>query len=210
MQILLTAFEPYDHWTENSSWLAMIEMLRDQPSEVQLTTRRYPVNLQLLQERLTEDLKRPFDAVLHLGQCPGASSIKLESFALNVAGRVEEKGEELPALVSDGPLAFRSAMPLGFWASALRNAQIPACVSYHAGTFLCNAAMYLTHHLCQQQRLDVPIGFIHLPLATEQVAKLRPSMPSLPQAVLGDAVHLVLNKLYEWYPSQSRDAVSTT
>ncbi len=181
----------------------MMEMLRDQPSQLQLTTRRYPVELGALQDRLSADLRRPYDAVLHLGQSPGSVSVKLEAIAVNAAGCIGEQGEELPPLVEDGPTAYRSRMPLGAWAAALRESHIPAAVSYHAGTFLCNATMYLTHHWTRNQRQHMPVGFVHLPLAMEQVASLQRSMPCLPTETLGSALRLILEQLYEWFPLRS-------
>ncbi|MEZ6078142.1 MAG: pyroglutamyl-peptidase I [Pirellulaceae bacterium] len=195
--MLLTAFEPYDEWTENSSWLTLVELLKARPTSVELLTRRYPVDLNALQSRLVADLEKKPDVVLHLGQSPGAAAIKLEAVALNVAGCVDENGQELPPLVDAGSLAFQSAMPLGRWAEMLRQAGIPAVVSYHAGTFLCNATMYLTHHWCQVNRHPIQVGFVHLPLSTEQVAGSGRSLPSRPLATLAQAVRLLIEDLAE-------------
>ncbi|MCA9161188.1 MAG: hypothetical protein KDA72_22815, partial [Planctomycetales bacterium] len=90
-----------------------------------------------------------------------------------------------------------SAMPLGRWAEMLRQAGIPAVVSYHAGTFLCNATMYLTHHWCQVNRHPIQVGFVHLPLSTEQVVGCGRSLPSLPLATLAQAVRLLIEDLAE-------------
>lgn len=192
MRVLLTAFEPYDEWTENSSWLTLVELLKSRPTSVDLMTRRYPVDLASLQELLQADLRKRPDIALHLGQSPGATAIKLEAIALNVAGCVDENGQQLPPLIESGTLAFQSQMPLGDWAGKLRQAGIPAIVSYHAGTFLCNATMYLTHHWCQIHKHSMKIGFVHLPLATEQVAGSGRTMPSLPVATLAKAVKLLI------------------
>lgn len=195
MQVLLTAFEPYDQWSENSSWLALVDLLRARPSDLELITRRYPVDLPELRERLEGDLEKGPDAVLHLGQAPGISSVKLEAIALNIAGCVDDHGRELPQLIEAGPLAFQSSMPLGRWSDLLCKAGIPAAVSYHAGTFLCNATMYLSHHWHHVRKMQVPTGFMHLPLATEQVAEHHRGLPSLPASMLAAAVRLVLEDL---------------
>ena len=195
MRVLLTAFEPYDEWTENSSWLALAELLKSRPGSFELITRRYPVDLPALRVKLHEDLQKRPDAVLHLGQAPGASLIKLEAIALNIAGCLDDHGQELPDLVDSGPLAFRSQMPLGRWSAKLRDAGIPAVVSYHAGTFLCNATMYLTHHWLHSSGQPTQVGFVHLPLATEQVAGGGRSLPSLPVSTLATAVRLLLEDL---------------
>ena len=84
MKILLTAFEPYDRWDTNSSWESLTEMLKQYGLPEGVTTRRYPVDLETLKQRLDKDLSNGFDAVLHLGQSPGSSSIHLEALAVNV------------------------------------------------------------------------------------------------------------------------------
>jgi pyrrolidone-carboxylate peptidase len=55
--------------------------------------------------------------------------------------------------------------------------------------------MYLSHYWHLQQGVDRPIGFVHLPLATEQVAAAKRSYPSLPVATLATAVRLLLADL---------------
>ncbi len=195
MRVLLTAFDPYEQWPSNSSWLAMVEYLRTRDTNADLTTRRYPVDLAAMQSKLYDDLKRGFDAIVHLGQAPGAGVVRLESFALNVGGSIENTGGELPLLVDSAPWAYRSSLPLGKWSEKLRQARVPACVSYHAGTYLCNAIMYLSHHWHAERRLDVPIGFVHLPLASEQVSVEGPQLPSLPLSTLARAIQVIMSEI---------------
>ncbi len=195
MKILLTAFEPYEQWAENSSWLTLVELLKDRPACHELVTRRYPVDLASVRERLYRDLGQGFDAVLHTGQSPGSTAVKLESLAINFAGRVENGGEELSSILDNSPLAYRSQLPVGVWASRLREKAIPASVSYHAGTFLCNATMFLSLHYGQELPHGGRVGFIHLPLATQQVVNGSPAMPSLPVELLSTAIRIILDDL---------------
>ncbi len=195
MKILLTAFEPYEQWPENSSWLALVDLMREGSLCFDLVTRRYPVELPVLRERLYADLQQGFDAVLHMGQAPGTPVVKLETVAVNFAGRVENCGEELSEVLENGPAAYRSKLPLGNWANLLRENSIPAVVSYHAGTFLCNATLYLSLHYGRTMRHATNVGFIHLPLTTKQVASAALNMPSLPVEVLASAVRLLIDDL---------------
>lgn len=195
VKILLTAFEPYEKWTDNSSWLTLVELLKNRPNCHELVTRRYPVDLSRLRDLLLNDLQQGFDAVLHLGQCPGSPVIKLESLAINFAGRVEHSGQELKTILEQVPLAYRSHMPLGRWVDLLRENSIPASVSYHAGTFLCNATMFLSLHYGRNLQHGNRVSFVHLPLATEQVAGNPSALPSLPVQVLAESVRLLLEDL---------------
>jgi pyroglutamyl-peptidase len=197
VRVLVTAFEPYDHWTENSSWLTLVELLQDRPLDPELVTRRYPVDLAAMQERLYQDLQQGFDAVIHLGQSPGSPQIKLEAIALNVAGRVENSGDELTTIEVHGPVAYRSRLPLGHWASLLRERGTPVAVSYHAGTYLCNATMYASMHILSRMTDDPLVGFIHLPLAPSQAAKSSPAMASMDLRTMASAIRALLVDLAE-------------
>ena len=86
--VLLTAFEPYDRWPENASWLALVELTRDLPAEPHVVTRRYPVDFDAARARLFDDLAANYDFALHLGQSPGSSRVHLEAIGVNVAAIV--------------------------------------------------------------------------------------------------------------------------
>lgn len=199
MRVLLTAFEPYAEWPTNSSWLTLMELVRQRPPSSTLVTRRYPVDFQRLPEVLYKDLALGFDAVLHLGQAPGTPTVRLEAFALNAGGSTSERNGDLKRLIADAPEAYRSRMPLQRWQQRLQEQSIPAQISYHAGTFLCNAVMYLSHHWMAEANQSTPVGFIHLPLTTQQVASSPHSLPSLPVETLAAAVGTVLDELEALY-----------
>jgi pyroglutamyl-peptidase len=169
MRVLLTAFEPYGQWEINASWEALIALLSERGASPNVVTRRYPVDLARLRSRIETDLSQGIDAVLHLGQAPGISELHLEAVALNVAGVGVLENQEYRAIVEGAPIAYRTRLPIGHWANELNSIGIPASVSYHAGTYLCNAAMYLSHHWFERRQERPLVGFIHLPLTPEQV-----------------------------------------
>jgi len=193
--VLITAFEPYDRWPENSSWLALVELTRNLPPESKVVTRRYPVDFEQARSRLFDDLAADYDFVLHLGQAPGIGRIHLEAVGINVGGHSSLLPDQFQPLVAEGPAAYRSSLPLADWAGRIRQLGIPCQVSYHAGTFLCNALLYLTHHIAREQRLKTQAAFIHLPLAPQQVLGDRQDVPSLPSAHCAEAVRLIVRSL---------------
>jgi pyroglutamyl-peptidase len=195
VRILLTAFEPYDQWSSNSSWETIVELLRVRGTIPNVITRRYPVSLTRFQERLEVDLARGFDSIIHLGQAPGISQIHLEAIAVNVAGVTEAEGADFGDLVVGGPVGYRSRFPLGVWASYLRQSGIPARVSYHAGTYLCNAALYLSHHWLETHGKAGRVAFIHLPLSDQQVRESGRSLASMPLDTMVKAVGLLLDRM---------------
>lgn len=187
-RILLTAFEPYDDWQENSSWLTLVELTSwlDTPSTV--VTRRYPVDLQATSDRLRKDLLDRYDFAIHLGQIPGGPVVKLESTGLNL-------GTDGQPLVQGAPAAYRSALPLDEMRDALLAHGIPTEVSHHAGTYLCNAVLYLSQHFSSQLHLPTASMFIHLPLVPQQVARSGSSLPSCDVAMMSRAVAAVIQRL---------------
>jgi pyroglutamyl-peptidase len=193
--ILITAFEPYDRWPENSSWLALVELTRELPPGLKVVTRRYPVDFELARSRLFDDLAADYDFALHLGQAPGIGRIHLEMIGVNVGGHSSLLADQFQPLVPEGPAAYHSTLPLADWAGQIRQLGIPCQVSYHAGTYLCNALLYLTHHIAREQRLKTRAAFIHLPLAPQQVLGDRLDLPSLPSSQCAEAVRLILRSL---------------
>ncbi len=196
-RVLVTAFGPYSNWKENSSWLALIELTRNLPRAPDITTRLYPVDLEAVHGRLRQDLSSGFDYALHLGQSPGASCIQLEAIGINVCAAAMTDLLQPRPLAPDGPVAYQSSLPLARWAAMLRDAGIPARVSYHAGTFLCNATLYLSHHLCQQQGRPTRATFVHLPLTCGQALLTDHELPSIPSSVAAEAIRLILTQLDE-------------
>jgi pyroglutamyl-peptidase len=195
MRVLLTAFEPYAEWPTNSSWLTLAELLRHRAPGAGLVTRRYPVDLARLEQALYKDLVQDFDAVVHLGQAPGTPLIRLEALAINAGGSMAESLGGTERLVPHAPEAYRTQMPLERWLQVLQQKSIPAQISYHAGTYLCNAVMFLSHHWMAQAGKSTPVGFIHLPLTTQQVVGSGRPLASLPVETLAMAVASLLDDL---------------
>lgn len=194
-RVLLTAFGPYDEWRENASWLALVRLTRDLPEEPQVTTRRYPVDFDQMKHMVVRDLEAGYDVALHLGQAPGSAAMHLEMFGENIAGMSNERPENYRPLVADGPAAYRTELPVAHWAQKLRAAGVPAQVSHNAGTHLCNATMFWTHHVIEQRGLPTKAGFIHVPLDVSQALASSREMPSLPTELVVHGLKLILAEL---------------
>jgi pyroglutamyl-peptidase len=198
-RVLLTAFQPYERWAANASWLAIVELTRDLPARPVVTTRLYPVDYRALFDRIRGDIAESYDYVIHTGQAPGRARIELETVAINLASFAssdgEGEGEGCRPLIEDGPVAYASSMPADALCQRIRSAGIPAGVSRHGGTYLCNAALYYTLHQIATQQLPAQAIFIHLPLDTSQAAQSPTPIPCLPAAVSAEALRNVLASL---------------
>ncbi|HAY78847.1 MAG TPA: pyrrolidone-carboxylate peptidase [Planctomycetaceae bacterium] len=196
-RVLITAFEPYDQWSENASWLALIELTKSLPEAPEITTRRYPVDYNELAVRLADDLVADYDVALHLGQAPGTCSMQLEAVGLNVASRVEEADDGFRPLAADGPDAYLSSLPLSRWAEELRGRGVPATISHHAGTYLCNAALYLSQHIAATRKLKLLSTFVHVPLCPAQALQAEQPAASLSTAMVVDGLQRMLELIRE-------------
>jgi pyroglutamyl-peptidase len=195
VRILLTAFEAYEPWSANASWLALAELLRELDTSLEITTRLYPVELATMKDKLATDMKSRYDYVFHLGQAPHSSCIQLEKVAINVAtaGKSIEQTESACSVCESGPIAYRSELPLEGFAREMRDAGIPTRVSYHAGTFLCNAILFWSHQLISDLELPTKSAFVHIPLDTSQVLMLDEPTAFMPKAMVADGLKLMLN-----------------
>jgi pyroglutamyl-peptidase len=194
-RVLLTAFGPYDQWEQNASWLALVRLTQQMPTRPAVTTRRYPVDFDAMRQMLARDLESPYDVALHLGQAPGSAALHLETTGLNIAGASDERPENFRPLLEGGPVAYRSELPLAAWAAKLRAAGIPAQVSHHAGTYLCNATLYWSQHLIAERGLPTRAAFIHVPLDVSQVVAQARELPSLPTETVVAGLRLILAEL---------------
>lgn len=192
-RILLTAFEPYDRWQENSSWLALVDLTNWYDGVAELTTRRYPVELTRMSEQLKKDLQQEYDLAIHLGQSPGATHLKLEAVGLNV------RSDGTP-LIDDAPAAYRSTLRFDACEKALSEAGIPVEISHHAGTYLCNAAMYLSQHYAASFGLKTQSLFVHIPLTPAQVAKDTHRLASMSTPMSSAAIAILVDRLLSSHP----------
>ncbi len=160
-----------------------------------VTTRRYPVDLGKMRERLFKDLEVGYDAVLHLGQSPSAQDIHLEALAVNIAGVAYNSGRMYGPLENDGPAAYQSQFPLDSMVDVLSRESIPVSISYHAGTYLCNAIFYLTQHWHQERGRICRVGFAHFPLTIEQVREEGREHGGMSRLELAKGIVLMLQEL---------------
>ena len=194
MRILITAFEPYGRWETNASQLAATEFLSRYAGPADLIVRHYPVRFEGLPGQLAADLA-DVDAALLTGQSSRASAIELEAVALNVRTEHDDSPGPFHRLSSTGPLALASPVALDSWLQALSAVDIPAEISHHAGTFLCNAAYYLALAGQIEQARHQPVAFVHIPLTPAQVPPPQPPGVPLPTSISAQALDILVAEL---------------
>lgn len=170
--VLLTGFEPFGRSTVNSSQEIVRRLHGTQIVGKLVVGHTLPVSLRDIGAAIDHLLHTTNPkAIISLGQAGGASTILLERFAVNLAdfSVPDNDGSTVTdvSLEDSAPTAIASRLPLRAIEAALLDAGFPARLSNSAGTYLCNAAMYLFLIRTAQ---DIPCGFIHVPCLPEQVA----------------------------------------
>ena len=79
----------------------------------------------------------------------------------------------------------------------IKKANIPARVSYTAGTFVCNDIMYRVLYMIDKEFPNMRGGFIHVPYFPEQVLELPDGTPSMSAQMIAKALECALKAIVE-------------
>lgn len=151
---------------------------------------------------------------LALGLANGEPVLRLETTAINrvdfgVADNEGDRPTDGGPIEADGPQARFATWDAPALAAELLEADMPAVVSHHAGTHLCNFGLYAILGAMQRSGLHGPAGFLHVPYTPRQVARflregppggdLAPmtprALPSMPLGTQAEGLRIVLQRL---------------
>lgn len=183
MKILLTGFDPFGGETVNPAFEA-VKLLPDAIAGAQIIKLEIPTQFHRAGEILEDAMKthRP-DVVICVGQAGGRAAITPEKVAINLMdARTPDNAGYQPADVpirADGSTAYFTSLPVKAMVQRMREAGIPAAVSYTAGTYVCNTVLYTLLYLIDREFPGVWGGFIHVPYAMEQVIDKPLGTPSM-------------------------------
>ena len=194
--ILLTGFEPFGGESTNPSWSAAGEAAaRLRAGGLDAHAVELPCVFGDAVRALEAALEqyRP-DLVVCAGQAGGRSRVSLERIAINCDdARIPDNAGNAPVdqpVVSGGPAAYFSTLPVKAALAALLAAGIPAEVSQSAGTYVCNHLFYgLMHAL--RLRPGTRGGFVHVPYEPAQLPS-GSTDPALPREQLAEALAVVV------------------
>ncbi|MCP2266790.1 pyroglutamyl-peptidase I [Promicromonospora thailandica] len=198
MKVLVTGFEPFGGDTVNASADAVAALAERWSGPDELVTAVLPVEFDEVRGphgRLMRLLdEHAPDVVVATGLADGVTQVRVERVAINLMdARIPDNGGARPvdAPVADGgPDARFATLPVKAAAAAVREAGIPAGVTYSAGTYVCNATFYALQHALAE-RPGVLSGFVHVPRSTEEVG----AQASESALADGGAAHLPLDAL---------------
>jgi len=203
MKLLVTGFPKFDEFPENSTQ-ALIESIRDDfPPE--LEDLRDSLAFEIVefdnedsesqQTTMLESLHALLDrhvpsACLFCGQAASRPWITLEAIAINVFKDA--------IIDANGPAAHWATIPeQETLVQSMREEGIPAKLSYHAGTHLCNHILYSSLRHANQTGSGMTCGFLHLPMTNTQVISGEENRPFVPLSVTRRALVLTIHHIDE-------------
>lgn len=159
--LLLTGFAPFNGGHINPSGEVARRLDGNRIGDASVVGRVLPVSFARLPALIAALLDETApDAVLGMGLAGGEPAIRLEQFAINRAHSDAADNDGLaPAnapLDRAGPAARVVTLPLDPVVARLRAAELPARLSFHAGTHCCN--LWLYHALGALERAGRAIG----------------------------------------------------
>lgn len=201
MNILISGFEPFGGSPINPTEELMEQIGREDLGEafadVQLHTLLLPVRYDECAAKLLAETRRlKPDAVIACGLAAGRTAITPERIAINVKDTEsyadnEGRSPTDEPIRADGPDGLLSTLPIRRIVQELQAAGIPSAVSNTAGTYICNNTMYALLDALRESGSPALAGFVHFPAST-RLAALKPSLPSLPQETLLQALRIVV------------------
>ena len=177
MEVLVTGFEPFGISDRNPSREVARVLDGRTIAGLKVSGRILPVSMRAISDALTRVLDEGQPKIIvALGLATSESMVRIERYGVNLADfKIADNEGDLAVerpVITDGPPAVATTLPNRPIRDALLAAGIPARLSNTAGTYLCNACIYLLADIIQKRELATRFGFLHLPYMPEQVAAI--------------------------------------
>ncbi len=164
--LLITGFEPFGAENRNPSWEA-VKLLPNEIGSIRLYKLLLPVEFGHAADICAHAARKcGAEAVLCVGLAAGRTAVTPETIGVNVRdASIPDNAGQKPQgtpVVPDGPAAYFSTLPVRNMTEAIRVLNIPAKLSYSAGTYVCNDLLYSLLH--RFSGTETRIAFVHIPL----------------------------------------------
>ncbi len=197
MKILLTGFEPFLDYSENSSWEVAEQVASCGIAGVEVVAERLPVSFARVGEALRGaiELHTP-DFVIMLGQSGTTDRVKLERIALNMMDSAV--GDNDGATPDEEPIyenednALFTSLPIKRLRRAIEEQGVSVKISNSAGLYVCNRIYYEALRMCKERAMQAI--FVHLPLCKEQTSH-QTDKKSMPLGDMCRAVQTIIEEM---------------
>ena len=198
LRVLLTGFEPFGKYSENSSWAVAEKVAACGVVGAEVMAKRLPVSFAgvgiALRKAVVECCP---DVVLMLGQAAGIDYIKLERIAINMMDSMAADNDGYRAdeetICDDGPAALFANCDIKGLRKVIEEMGIVAKVSNSAGLYVCNRLYYEALQLCNE-RPGMKALFVHLSFYDGQPSATA-GQPTMPLDKMVKAVQVIMRNL---------------
>lgn len=182
MKILVTGFDPFGGEPINPA-IESVKRLPDNIAGAEIIKLEIPTvrkkSLEKIEKAINEH--NP-DVILSIGQAGGRFDISIERVGINLDDfRIpDNEGNQIidEPIFPDGENSYFVKLPVKAMVQNVQKNNIPASVSYTAGTFVCNHVLYGVLYLIEKKYKGKKSGFIHIPFLPQQVVD-KGNMPSM-------------------------------
>ncbi|MCF7799132.1 pyroglutamyl-peptidase I [Candidatus Woesearchaeota archaeon] len=136
------------------------------------------------------------EIVLGLGVAMGINKVKIEKIGLNFkhAEIPDNEGIKIQSekISMNNSLAFETDIDILNFSDKLKEKGIPAEVSFHAGTYICNYAYYNCLSYLKDKKIKTL--FIHVPASPKEVIELNSNIASFPTNLIAEGIFQILKE----------------
>ncbi len=199
MKVLITGFEPYWDYPENSSWVVAEKVATRGVVGVDIAIEQMPVSFSHVGMALRKVVeKHSPDMIIMLGQSGGSDKVKLERVALNMMDSKLPDNDgctpnEEPININ-GASALFTTMPIKSLREAIEARGINVKISNSCGLYVCNRLYYEALMLSNKRQMKVI--FIHLPFYKGQPSA-KQGKSTMPIDEMVKAIQIIISELHD-------------
>ncbi len=200
MKVLLTAFDPFGGEPVNPAQEA-VAAVADKIAGADIVKCVVPTVFGKSIETVHAAMqKEQPDVTFCIGQAGGRFGLTPERVAINLNdARIEDNEGNQPldeVIFEDGKNAYFTTLPVKAMVAKIKEAGLPASVSYTAGTFVCNHLMYGVLYYISKEFPGMKGGFMHVPYLHEQALN-RANTPSLSKEDIVKGIEAAITAIVE-------------
>ena len=199
MSVLVLGFEPFLDFDENPTKLVVEGLDEKTIGGEKVAGVVLPVDYDRVENAILDAIERTKPRlVIGFGLAQRREKITPEKIAVNYrySSEPDNAGKKVGGVRIDEnePDGIFSSLPVETLVGSLNSVGIPASVSFSAGAYLCNNAMFVI--VREARKRGFPGGFIHVPCHSEWVLRKNKPLASLPLATITQAAeHSVIHCL---------------
>ena len=197
VKVLLTGFEPYWDYPENSSWVVAEMVATLGVKGVCISIEQLPVSFSRVGVALRKAVeKHSPEMIIMLGQSGGSDMVKLERVALNMMDSILSDNDgytpnEDPINIETPPALFTNTS-IKILCATIKEQGIVVKISNSCGLYVCNRVYYEALMICRETP-DMLAIFVHLPFYEGQPSA-KPNKPTMPIDAMVKAIQIIIEE----------------